>query len=209
MKAFGRWSIVSLLRFIVQFAWVIVLAFMVMTAIIFIISIVTGNSLLSIGFPVYLDPQPFATSLKESIESGSVLIQSVSGIEATYASYQVLSVSSVILGLSQIGLMGYTLYALSVLKRPLNAMALNRVFEPENGKDLKKVALLLLLASPLIYGYEWLSRRNFETATGMQDGLLSAPPFDFTLLLAGSVCFLFAEVVTQAAILFEEQKLTV
>lgn len=209
MKAFGRWSVVSLLRFSVQFAWVIVLSFMVITAILFIISIVTVNSLLSIGFPVYLDAQLFTSSLRESIESGSVLIQSVSRIEATYASYQILSVSSVIMGLTQIGLIGYTLYALSVLKRPLNAMALNRIFEPENGKDLKTVALLLLLAAPLTYGYEWLSRWNFETVTGTQDALLLAPPFDFTLLLAGCICFLFAEVVTQAAILFEEQKLTV
>lgn len=209
MKAFGRWSVVSLLRFIVQFAWSIALAFTVMTGGLFIISMVTSGSLFSIGFPVYLDAETYLSGIKEFVDSDSILIQSASGISASYVSVSELSLTSVLLSFFQIGLMGYTLYALTVLKRPLNAMALDKVFEPENGKDLKKVALLLLFAAPLMYGYEWLSRWNFETTAGMQDALLSAPPFDFTLLLAGSVCFLFAEVVTQAAILFEEQQLTV
>lgn len=209
MKAIGRWSIVSLIRFTVQFAWAVVLALTVIAGAMFIIGLVTGTSLSPMGFPVYLGAGSYIADLRELFEPGSVVMQSFSGVNARYFSFQELSASTVLLGTVQAGLFGYTLYALSVLKRPLNSMALDRVFEPENGKDLKTVSLLLLFAAPLKYGYEWLSRWNFESVIGTIELTLMAPSFDFILLMAGFVCYVMAEIVNQAAIMHDEQKLTV
>jgi len=209
MKATGRWSFVSLIRFIVQFAWAVVLAITVITGGMFIAALATGTSLFPLGFPVYLGAGLYISDLRELFEPGTVVLQSFSGIRVSYFSFQELSASTVLLGLMQVGLLGYTLYALSVLKRPLNSMALNRVFEPENGKDLKTVSLLLLFAAPLKYGYEWLSRWNFESVIGTIELTLMAPSFDFTLLMAGFTCYVVAEIVNQAAIMQDEQKLTV
>lgn len=209
MKATGRWSIVSLIRFTVQFAWAVVLAFTVIAGAMFIIGLVTGTSLFPMGFPVYLEANSYIKDLRGLFEPGTVVFQSFAGIRVNYFSFQELSVSTILVGLIQVGLLGYTLFALSVLKRPLNSMALDRVFEPENGKDLKTVSLLLLFAAPLKYGYEWLSRWNFESVIGTAELTLMPPSFDFTLLMAGFTCYVVAEIVNQAAIMHDEQKLTV
>lgn len=154
MKAIGRWSVASLLRCTAQFARVIMLAATVITAALFTVTFITGGLFQSVGFPAYLNAGAYIYGLRGAIESGSVLMQSVSEVKPHYSSLRNLSLSSVLPGLSQIGLMAYTLYTLAVLKIPLNAIALNKWLKPKGRKDLRKVALLILFATPLTYGYE-------------------------------------------------------
>lgn len=50
---------------------------------------------------------------------------------------------------------------------------------------------------------------GFGSATVTPEFVLMTPVFDFVLLVCGCICYVFAEVVNQAAILYYEQKLTV
>ncbi|TVQ65875.1 MAG: DUF2975 domain-containing protein [Balneolaceae bacterium] len=209
MKATGRWSVISLIRFFVQFVWTVVFALVVISGAALIISLVTGSPLLPMGLPVYFSPHSIITDIRDQLEPGSVVLHSFSGIKARYYSLEEITPLSLLLGFFQVILAGYTLFLLTILKRPLNAMALDRVFEIENGKELKKVALLLLFAAPLKYGYEWLSKISFEESTGLLEGMIMAPPFDFILLMAGLICYIIAEIVNQAAIIHQEHTLTV
>jgi hypothetical protein len=88
-------------------------------------------------------------------------------------------------------------------------MALSDVFNSKNGRDLRLAALLLIASAPLKYGIDWLSKINFESIMETTDTTLLMPGFDFTLLMAGLICYLFAEVLNQASIMHQEQKLTV
>jgi len=209
MKAIGRWSVISLIRFFVQFVWTIVFALVVISGAALIISLVTGSPLLPMGLPVYFSPHSIITDIRDQLEPGSVVLHSFSGIEARYYSLEEITPLSLLLGFFQVILAGYTLFLLTILKRPLNAMALDRVFEIENGKELKKVALFLLFAAPLKYGYEWLSKISFEESTDLLEGMIMAPSFDFILLMAGLICYIIAEIVNQAAIIHQEHTLTV
>jgi len=208
MKAFGRWSIISLIRFIVQFAWSLMLAPIVVFSGIFLYLLVTGEQLPWVGLSVYIDSVG-SSSVTDIIGTKSVLFGAISGAETFYVSSQHISLFSVTLGVVQICLMVYIFYTLTVLKRPLNAMALNKVYKIENGKDLRHAAFLLLAAAPLKYGYDWLSKINVENIIQSTDVNLLAPPFDFTLLFAGCICYLFAEILNQATLMHDEQKLTV
>lgn len=209
MKALGRWSVVSLIRFIVQFVWAMVLVILVMSSAMMLVGLFTGHGFLSTGFPVYLQGADYIQNLREVVEPNSVVMQSVTGFNANYFSFEGISMLSVLLSLTQVGLLAFALYGLTILKRPLNALVDEKVFEPENSADLKTVSLLLLLAAPLKFGYEWLSKWNFESINGTSELSTMMPPFDFTLLIAGLICYVISEIVNQATILHEEQKLTV
>lgn len=208
MKALGRWSVVSLIRFIVQFAWAVVLVTLVIQILMLGMNIFTG-SFLSNPFSVYLEPREFVLGLREFVENDAVAISSTVGLSANYVIFSGEFWPSLLISLVQVGLMGLALYGLSILKKPLNALALDKVFDPQNSADLKKVALIFLLAAPLKFGYEWVSMWYFSQLVSTDSIAVAFPPFDFTLLVAGLICYVIAEIVNQATIMYEEQKLTV
>ena len=208
MKAFGRWSVISMIRFIVQFAWSLMLIPIVVLSGLFIYSIVSGGSVLWIGLSAYIDSGS-SSSITDLLGTNSVIFGPVSGVDTYYVSTSPQSLLSIALGLIQISIPVYIFYALTILKRPLNAMALNKVYNPENGKDLRHVAFLLIAAAPLKYGIDWLSKVNLEAILQSPNDIVLAPPFDVTLLFAGLICFLFAEILNQATSMYHEQKLTV
>ncbi len=208
MKALGRWSIVSLIRFIIQLIWALVLVTLVIQIFMLGMNLFTG-SFLSNPFPVYLEPREFVLGLREFVENDAVAISSTVGLSANYVIFSGEFWPTLLISLVQIGLMGFALYGLSILKKPLNSLALEKVFEPQNSADLKKVAFIFLLAAPLKFGYEWVSMWYFNQLVDAEKIAVTFPPFDFTLLVAGLICYVIAEIVNQAAIMHEEQKLTV
>jgi len=207
MKAFGRWSVISLFRFIVQFAWSLMLIPIVILTGLFFYSLISGGSMLWIGLSVYIEGG--GTSISDILGTNSVIFGSATGTETFYVSSRPISPVSILLGVIQLCFPAYIFYALSILKRPLNAMALNNVYKPENGKDLRQVAFLLIASAPLKYGIDWLSKINLEAILQSPNAAILAPPFEFTLLFAGLICFLFAEILNQATSMHHEQKLTV
>jgi len=207
MKAFGRWSVISVFRFIVQFAWSLMLIPIVVLTGLFIYSLISGGSILWIGISAYIDSS--ASSINDVLGTNAVIFGSISGAETFYVSSRPLSPISIALGLIQICIPVYIFYALSILKRPLNAMALNKIYTLENGIDLRRVAFLLIAAAPLKYGIDWLSKINLEAILQSPNAAILAPPFEFALLFAGLICFLFAEILNQATSMHHEQKLTV
>lgn len=206
MRVFGRWSVISLFRFIVQFVWSLMLIPIVVLSGLFIYSLINGGPIFWIGLSAYIEG---SASFSDILGVNSVIFGSMTGAETFYVSTRPLSPLSILLGIIQICIPVYIFYALSILKRPLNAMALNHVFKPENGKDLRHVAFLLIAAAPLKYGIDWLSKINLETILQSPNDVILVPPFNFTLLFIGLICFLFAEILNQATIMHHEQKLTV
>ena len=211
MKAFGRWSVISIFRFVVQFVWSLMLIPIVLSVGFLAYSLITGAPITWVGLSVFIDVAGTrAQAISDIIvDNESFIITSSSGSEISYISLREFSPFALLLGLIQIAVPSYIFYALTILKRPLNAMALSDVFNPKNGRDLRLVALLFIASAPLKYGIDWLSKINFESIMETTDTTLLMPGFDFTLLMAGLICYLFAEVLNQASIMHQEQKLTV
>ena len=211
MKAFGRWSIISILRFVVQFVWSLMLIPIVLSVGFLAYSLITGAPITWVGLSVFIDVAGTrAHAISDIIvDNESFIITSSSGSEISYISLREFSPFALLLGIVQIAVPAYIFYALTILKRPLNAMALSDVFNSKNGRDLRLAALLLIASAPLKYGIDWLSKINFESIMETTDTTLLMPDFDFTLLMAGLICYLFAEVLNQASIMHQEQKLTV
>lgn len=159
--------------------------------------------------PVYLESSKLLAGFRELAGSHSVAIYSRGPLHAEYMIFEENKHFSLIINLIHVSLIALALYALTVLKRPLNALVLEKVFEPENGVELRKAAVIFLLAAPLKFGYEYISMLHFRHVLDTGDITAVLPPFDFTLLIAGLICYVVAEIVNQAAILYEEQKLTV
>lgn len=63
--------------------------------------------------------------------------------------------------------------------------------------------------TPLLFLFEWGVKLYYESHMMTEEIAATLPPFDFTLLFAGLICFVLAEILNQAAIMHEEQKLTV
>ena len=208
MKILGRWSLVSFLRFIVQFAWAVTLVTLFAQTLWLGVTLFFSE-LIHWPAPVFLTPQDVNLIFEELLEEQGIAVYTTAVISANYMLFEKGGLSVLLVTALQIGLTAYIFYALTVLKRPLNSLALDKVFEPENAAQLRVVALLALFAAPLKFFYQWFSSRQFSRIVETQLVEVALPPFDFTLLLAGMVLFIFAEIMKRAATLYEEQKLTV
>ncbi len=208
MKATGRWSLVSLIRFIVQFAWAVTLVTLFAQTLWLGVTLFFSE-LIHWPAPVFLTPQDVNLIFEELLEEQGIAVYTTAVISANYMLFEKGGLSVLLVTALQIGLTAYIFYALTVLKRPLNSLALDKVFEPENAAQLRVVALLALFAAPLKFFYQWFSSRQFNRIVETEIVEVALPPFDFTLLLAGMVLYTFAEIMKRAATLYEEQKLTV
>ncbi len=208
MKIFGSWSLVSLIRFIVQFAWALILVTLVIQSIWLAINLFFVD-MIHLPVPVFFSAHEMNPLFKELLDEQNIAVYSSATVSANYQLFEKGGLSILLITASQVGLTAYVLYALTVLKRPLNALALDQVFESENAAQLKVVALLTLFAAPLKYFYEWFSTWHFGRLVETEIVNVASPPFDVTLLMAGLVLYIFAEIMKRAATLYEEQKLTV
>ncbi|TVR13531.1 MAG: DUF2975 domain-containing protein [Balneolaceae bacterium] len=208
MKAIGSWSVVSFIRFVVQLVWAVTLVSL-FVQILWLGVTLFFSEMIHWPAPVFLTPQDVNLIFEELLEEQGIAVYTTAVISANYMLFEKGGLSVLLVTALQIGLTSYLLYALTVLKRPLNALTLDRVFEPENAVQLRIVALLALSAAPLKFFYQWFSTQQFRRLVETDIVQIAMPTFNFTLLLAGMVLYIFAEIMKRAATLYEEQKLTV
>ena len=208
MKVFGSWSIISFLRFTVQFIWAILLVSIFAQLLLFGIFIISGGEVGAM-FKVYIDSSVFADHVNEVLADENAMLTSVGGLEMSFTPMNADLFAGSILWLGQIGIVTLGLYGFTVLKRVLNAMHRTETFTVQNGADIRIVGILLVIVAPLIFLFKWGVKLYFESHISTEEITATLPPFDFTLLFVGLVCFVIAEILNQASIMHEEQKLTV
>ncbi|HEX6982312.1 MAG TPA: DUF2975 domain-containing protein [Balneolaceae bacterium] len=114
-----------------------------------------------------------------------------------------------IITLAQMAGLGFILYGLSQLKKVLRNLWREKPFADENHSHLKVIAVMIMLISPLLYGYHWLSYWYFETYVDAQSLEAAYPNFDISYLIMGLIVLVIAEIFRQATEIHKEQKLTV
>lgn len=208
MKIFGSWSVISFLRFIAQFIWAVLLVTLIILGFMLGLFIYSSGEIGGI-FPVYIDGTGFTDLLRQIFEEDSVVLTLKNGVQMSYTPLGGDVIFGTLLSLFQIGLIGLALYGFSVLKRVLDSMHKTDTFTLSNGSDIRIVGILLVIAAPLKFLYEWACGAYFSL--NVTSGTISSviPPIDFTLFFAGLTCFVLAEILNQATIMHEEQKLTV
>lgn len=212
MKVFGSWSIISFLRFTMQFIWAILLVLIVMQVAMLGLFTYSGGEI-GLFLPVTLNSTIIASEVKELVESSSVVV-SGSNIQAQYSPLGSSLLPGILLTLFQITLTALSFYAVTLLKRVLNKLhrtstSSEYVFSAVKGDEIRIVGILLLLVAPMKYLYEWVSTAYFSGLVSSSTIATSLPAFDFVLLFAGLICFVIAEILNGAAALYEEQQLTV
>jgi len=208
MKIFGSWSVISFLRFIAQLIWAVLIVTIAMQFLMFGIFIYSGGEIGAM-FDVYLDSSFLVNHLKEVLADEQAFLFSAGSVKMNFTPLQGELLVGSILMIIRIGIFGLALYGFSVLKRVLNAMHKTDAFTVQNGSDIRIVGFLLVLAAPLIFLFEWGVKLYCESHMMTEEIAATLPPFDFTLLFAGMICFVLSEILNQAAIMHEEQKLTV
>jgi hypothetical protein len=208
MKIFGSWSVISFLRLTAQFIWAVLLATLIIQGLMLGLMLYSGGVLGS-SFPVHINYSGLWTTFIELTESDSVVL-SAKSLPMDYAPIGAGIPLMLSLGLFQLGLSCLALYGFSILKRVLDAMYRSDSFTVQNGSDIRIIGILLLIAAPVRFLYEWAAGLAFNAHVATESVTATVlPPFDFTLLFAGLICFVLAEIFNQASIIYEEQKLTV
>ncbi len=208
MKIFGNGSVIAFLRFCAQLMWAFLLIYIVGQVAMLVLFLYSGGGVGS-SFPVYLDSSPLTSEISHLIADDSAIVSSKGSIPMEFIPLGADLLKGTLLALFQIGLTGLGLYGFTVLKRVLNAMYQTDTFTPVNGLDVRRVGILLLIAAPLKFLFEWTSGAFYSSHVISETIISAIPPFDFTLLFAGLACFVIAEILNQAALMHEEQKLTV
>lgn len=208
MKIFGNRSVIAFLRFCAQLMWAFLLIYIIGQVAMLVLFLYSGGGVGS-SFPVYLDSSSLTSEIRELIANDAAIVSSKGSIPMEFIPLGANLLAGTLLGLFQIGLTGLGLYGFTVLKRVLDAMHQTDTFTPVNGLDVRRVGVLLLIAAPLKFLFEWTSGAFYSSHVVSETITSAIPPFDFTLLFAGLTCFVVAEILNQAAVMYEEQKLTV
>jgi hypothetical protein len=208
MKIFGSWSVISFLRFVAQFIWAVFLLSVLVHLILLGMFIYSDGEIGALFF-VYIDSSFINLHLKEVLAEEAAFLFSSGSLEVSFTPIRGEMILGSFLLIFQTGIFVMGLYGFSVLKRVLNAMHKTDTFTVQNGSDIRIVGILLIIAAPLIFLFEWGVKLYFESHVVTEEIIAKMPPFDFTLLFAGLICFVLAEILNQAAIMHEEHKLTV
>jgi hypothetical protein len=210
MNIFGRWSVTSFINFIVQLAWAGVVVLLGLQ-VIFIALQFWGLSFSPIGLPINLEetmlPRNLSLNGTESI---------VTFIEPLRTSYHPALLTDgfqwdfIAIRVTQIAGLGIILYGLSQLKGILRNLVREKPFAADNERRLKTIAILVMLATPFLYGYQWLSFWFFTSHINTPQNIQAvAPTFDIIYIILGLVILILAEIFRQATQIHEEQKLTI
>lgn len=212
MKVFGSWSIISFLRFCIQFIWAVLLVVITMQIAMLGLFTYSGGEV-GLMLPVSLNSSVITSELKGLVESSSVVVTG-SSIQGQYSPLSSPLFPGILLTLFQISLTALTFYGVTLLRRVLNEMHRTTaqrkdVFSALKGDEIRIVGILLLLVAPMKFLYEWIATAYFSRLISSSEIATALPPFDFVLLFAGLICFVIAEILNGAATLYEEQQLTV
>lgn len=212
MKVFGSWSVISFLRFSMQFIWAVLLVTIIMQLAMLGLFTYSGGEI-GLLLPVSLSSSVIIPEFKELMESHSIAVIGPN-FQAQYSPLNTNLMPGVLLSLFQVGLTGLTFYGVNLLKRVLNVLYRTTSRRKDalsalRGDEIRTVGILLLLAAPLKFLYQWAASGYFSSLVSSQTITTSLPPFDFLLLFAGLICFVIAEILNRAAELHQEQQLTV
>lgn len=206
MKILGRWSVVSFINFWVQLIWALVFVLLCLLPLTLFLEFF-GLSIILIELPINLK------TVGETFISGNSFAIFTHSLEATYypapVEYDGINWPIVLINLAQMAGLGFTLYGLSQLKDVLRNLLREKPFAGENHSKLQIIAVIIMLISPLLYGYRWLSYWYFESFIDVRSLKAAYPDFDFSYLIMGLIVLVVAEIFRQATEINEEQKLTV
>lgn len=209
MKIFGKWSVISLLRFIAQLVWAMLVVIIAGQVLMFGIFLFSGGEISPWLVSVYVESAFINDYLREVLSDESAFLFASKGVKLSFFPLNADLLFGSFIWLIHLGILGLALYGLSVLKRILDAMYKTDTFTTQNGSDMRIVGILLVIAAPLTFLFEWGVKLLYDSHVDSDVIVTTLPPFDFTLLFAGLICFVIAEILNQASIMHEEQKLTV
>jgi hypothetical protein len=210
MNIIGKWSVTSFINFVVQLAWAGVMVILCLHILLIAFQFF-GLSILLIDLPIQISADVLSEKL--SMKTKESLIIFTDSMRASY--HPALFENGgrwaiAIITLIQAAGLGILLYGLSNLKAILQDLMIEKPFASENEKRLRIIAILVMLITPLLYGYEWLSHWFFTSYVDVPQNLQTLPPtFDISYVVIGLVILLLAEIFRQATQIHEEQKLTV
>ncbi len=210
MKIFGRWSVTSFINFIVQLAWAGVVVFLGLQ-VVFVALQFWGFSFSPIGLPISFEEKLLPRDL--SLGASESLITFIEPLRTSYHPALIadgFQWNFMSIRVTQIAGLGLLLYGLSQLKVILRNLMAEKPFAETNAVRLRIIAILVMLATPFLYGYQWLSywffTSNIDTPQNLQ---AVAPTFDIIYIILGLIILVLAEIFRQASEIYEEQKLTV
>lgn len=210
MRILGRWSVSSFINFIVQLAWAGVLVILCLQTL-FIAFQFWGFSFSPIDLPIYFSADLLPKDLTVGSEESFILFSE--SLQTTY--HPALFADGfqwdfIVIRIAQVGGLGIILYGLSQLKGIMRNLMREKPFVVENEKRLRIIAILIMLITPFLYGYQWLSYWFFTSHVDTPQNLQAvAPTFDIIYIILGLIILILAEIFRQATRIHEEQKLTV
>ncbi|MFU8812292.1 MAG: hypothetical protein ACNA78_04945 [Balneolaceae bacterium] len=208
MAIFGSWSVVSFLRFSAQFLWAVLLVTLIIQVAMIALFLFSGGEV-GIFLPVYITIEGLHETIRESVGNHQSVLSVSGGIRAMFTPLQAPYLQGALLGLFQAGLHALALYGATLLKRVLNEMHRLQHVSIASGLEMRKVGFLLVAAAPLKFLFELGNAYFFNLQASSEAISGIVPPFDFSLLFAGLIALVIAEILHQAARMYHELKLTV
>ena len=210
MNILGKWSVTSFINFVVQLAWAGVVVILCLHILLIVFQFF-GLSIVLIDLPIHISAEVLPEKLSMKTQQSLVIFTDT--LRASYhpalfengGRWAIAAIT-----LIQAAGLGILLYGLSQLKAILRNLLIEKPFAAENEKRLRIIAILAMLITPLMYGYEWLSHWFFTSYVDVPQNLQAlSPTFDISYIVIGLVILVLAEIFRQATQIHEEQKLTV
>jgi hypothetical protein len=210
MNILGRWSVTSFINFVVQLAWAGVLVILGLHILVMVLQFF-GLSFVLIDLPIQISAEVLPEKL--SMKTSESLIIFADSMQTSY--HPALFENGgrwaiAVITLIQAAGLGILLYGLSQLKAILRNLMIEKPFASDNEKRLRIIAILVMLITPLLYGYQWLSHWFFTSYVDVPQNLQTlSPTFDVSYVVIGLVILILAEIFRQATQIHQGQKLTV
>ncbi len=209
MKTLGKNSLSSVIKFIIYAAWYIQLFFLVLLTGLLVAGFFR-NKVIESDLDVRLTKsKPSAVTIAQpqsGIRTASLKLDSGKFHITHTRTWQTISYK---LGVIWIGF-AISLTITFLLLRLFNSLTQNNPFVVENARHLRKIAILIILISPLSFARDafenWYLQQNFL----LQDsGIRAHLVIDVKTVFAGFILLIIAEIFRIGAQMKEEQDLTV
>ncbi|NGP75182.1 DUF2975 domain-containing protein [Balneolaceae bacterium YR4-1] len=207
----NKWSTSGILIYLVQFARVITLFWLLMYPVVLLLQILdlTAISIFKLDMTVHLQG---LNSYYEFYEQQYPLMHNqVVTLEFTPLGYPMENKWLYYLAyIMQIGLYAAIFYGLTLIKNILSSLKQNNPWDEENSSRLRIISYLLLIAFPYMYSIDWLAYLIAQELS-LPTKIHLVPPFfpEWSLLIAGFIVLLVAHLFKQGTRIYEEQKLTI
>ncbi len=205
MKAFGKNSVSSVLKVVVNIAWYLQL---IGIGLILVIVILAWCGVLTENIKIE-PPAEFNTS-GVLIETG-VEASSIQKTERPAILSKVNRDSTIVFyGLRTSIFLMLSLYVTFLLKKILRSLSSGIPFTLENSKRIRYISYIIMLTPAVVLVLDLVSLYWFQPSDSIQNGkVIFLPGFDLITLFLGLVIFIIAEVFKVGYEIQEEQKLVI